>query len=121
MDYIFYLYLVLTIIFEISAQYIFKLYHKYTLNKKTIGLFYSFYPYVGIIFYAITGIFAFKLLNYGELGVINIIWHLLHFFSLFFIGYYFLNEKLSSKKIIGSILGLVTLFILLSDIDVSHH
>ena len=122
MNYLFYLYLAMTIFFEISAQYIFKLYHKYSANKK-INSYY--YPYIGVIFYAITGIFAFKLLNYGELGVINIIWHLFHFFFLFFIGYYFLNEKLSTKKIIGSILGLTALFILMSDVhlndNIGHH
>jgi len=76
---------------------------------------------IGIVLYAISGYFAYKLLKYGELGVINIIWHLFHFAALFFVGYFFLNEKLSNKKILGSILGIISLFIFMTDEHFHHH
>ena len=111
-DTFFYVYLFSSIFFEISAQYLFKLIHlKKILNYKQLILFF------GIIFYALTGYFAFKLLSYAELGVINIIWHLFHFLILFIIGYLFLNEKLSIKKIIASIIGLISLTLFMTDTE----
>tara|TARA_Y100000816_G_C26100744_1_gene583283 strand:- start:2024 stop:2371 length:348 start_codon:yes stop_codon:yes gene_type:complete len=109
-----FLFIILTIIFEISAQYLFKL--KYT--KKNLPFY--LVP-TGIVLYAISGYFAYKLLKYGELGVINIIWHLFHFTALFFVGYFFLNEKLSKKKILASILGIISLFIFMTDEHFHHH
>lgn len=110
MNILFYIYLFFSIFFEISAQYLFKLIHlKKILNYKQLILS------LGITFYALTGFFAFKLLSYAELGVINIIWHLFHFLVLFIIGYIFLNEKLSIKKIIASIIGIISLILFMSD------
>ena len=115
-DTFFYVYLFSSIFFEISAQYLFKLIHlKKILNYKQLILFF------GIIFYALTGYFAFKLLSYAELGVINIIWHLFHFLILFIIGYLFLNEKLSIKKIIASIIGLISLILFMTDTEGGGH
>ena len=121
---LFYLYLFFCIFFEIVAQYLYKLVHlnkipnifnKQNLitNKKNI------YITIGIVFYAFSGYFAFKLLKYGELVVINIIWHLFHFLILFLIGYFFLNEKLNFKKIIASIFGIISLILFLTELN--HH
>ena len=86
-DLFFYIYLFFSIFFEISAQYLFKLIHlKKIINKNNIV---QLTLIVGIIFYALTGFFAFKLLSYAELGVINIIWHLFHFLILFILAIYF--------------------------------
>ena len=116
MNLFFILYLSLSIFFEICAQYIYKLVH---LNKiKTNKMYYLL---LGVVFYAFTGFFAFKILKFAELGVINIIWHLFHFLILFLIGYFFLNEKLSIKKIIASIIGLISLLIFMTDIEGHGH
>tara|TARA_B100000035_G_scaffold315246_2_gene334681 strand:+ start:1773 stop:2144 length:372 start_codon:yes stop_codon:yes gene_type:complete len=118
-DLLFYVYLFFSIFFEISAQYLFKLIHlKKITNKNNIT---QLTLIVGIIFYAFTGFFAFKLLSYAELGVINIIWHLFHFLILFIIGYLFLNEKLSMKKIIASIIGLISLILFMTDTEGGGH
>jgi len=118
-DLLFYVYLFFSIFFEISAQYLFKLIHlKKITNKNNIT---QLTLIVGIIFYALTGFFAFKLLSYAELGVINIIWHLFHFLILFIIGYLFLNEKLSMKKIIASIIGLISLILFMTDTEGGGH
>lgn len=122
MKFIFYLLIILLIIIEVSAQYLFKLSYlknnyftnKYKIFDKNVNYFFI----IGFMLYSISGYFVYKVLEYGQLGVINVIWHLLHFFSLFFVSYYFLGEKLSNKKIIGSILGIISLFLLMSD---SHH
>ena len=118
-DILFYIFLFLTIFFEIGAQYLFKLIY----NKKTknLGSYFGFdlYILIGIIFYAFTGFFAYKILKYGELGVINIIWHLLHFFFLFLIGYFAFGEKLTFNKKIGSVFGIIALVIFM--IDGHHH
>ena len=110
MDLFFYIYLFFSIFFKISAQYLFKLIHlKKIINYKQIIIVF------GIVFYAFTGFFAFKLLKYAELGVINIIWHLFHFLILFIIGYLFLNEKLSIRKIIASTIGIISLMLFMTD------
>ena len=121
-DIFFYLFLFFSVFFEISAQYLFKLVHnKKIYNNSYLSLFNFtnnkniFLISIGIIFYALTGFFAFKILKYGELGIINIIWHLLHFFILFFIGYFLLGERLNLNKKIGSIFGIIAIIFFMID------
>jgi len=116
MKLIFYFLIALLIIIEVSAQYLFKL--SYINNNSLKKNIINYYFIIGFILYSISGFFVYKVLEYGQLGVINVIWHLLHFFSLFFVSYYFLGEKLSNKKIIGSIFGIISLFFLMSG---DHH
>ena len=123
MELIFYFLIVLLIVIEVTAQYLYKLSHIKNghlknghLNNKYNNI--NFYFIIGFILYSISGFFVYKVLEYGDLGVINVIWHLLHFFSLFFVSYYFLGEKLTNKKIIGSIFGIISLFLLMGE---SHH
>ena len=123
MKLIFYFLILLLIIIEVSAQYLFKLsYLKNSyLTKSYLTNKYNnvnYYFIIGFILYSISGFFVYKVLEYGDLGVINVIWHLLHFFSLFFVSYYFLGEKLTNKKIVGSIFGIISLFLLMGE---SHH
>ena len=124
-DKFFYIFLFFSILFEISAQYLYKLVY----NKKNLSVDFGFgpifsninknnYVLLGVIFYALTGYFAFKILKYGELGVINIIWHLFHFFSLFFIGYFALGERLSFNKKIGCLFGIIAIIFFMFD---GHH
>jgi multidrug transporter EmrE-like cation transporter len=124
MKLIFYFLILLLIIIEVSAQYLFKLsYLKNSyLTKSYLTNKYNnvnYYFIIGFILYSISGFFVYKVLEYGDLGVINVIWHLLHFFSLFFVSYYFLGEKLTNKKIIGSIFGIISLFLLMGESQ--HH
>lgn len=112
MDLIFFIYIFIIIAFEVTAQYLYKYSYKY-INKDNLVL-------VGVLFYAISGYFAYKILKYGELGVVNVIWHLIHFLALFFVGYYFLGEKLTTNKIIGSIFGIISLLIFMLD-GGTHH
>ena len=121
---LFYLYLFFSVFFEIVAQYLYKLVHlnkiPNILNKQNlITNPKNIYIIIGILFYALTGYFAFKLLKYGELVIINIIWHLVHFFILFLIGYFLLNEKLNLKKIIACIFGMISLILFLTELK--HH
>tara|TARA_B110000902_G_scaffold65872_1_gene78235 strand:- start:159 stop:560 length:402 start_codon:yes stop_codon:yes gene_type:complete len=132
MKLIFYFLILLLIIIEVSAQYLFKLSYltksyltKSYLTKSNLTNKYNkvntkvnYYFIIGFILYSISGFFVYKVLEYGDLGVINVIWHLLHFFSLFFVSYYFLGEKLTNKQIIGSIFGIISLFLLMGE---SHH
>ena len=122
MKLIFYFLILLLIIIEVSAQYLFKLSYlknSYLTNKyNKVNNKVNYYFIIGFILYSISGFFVYKVLEYGDLGVINVIWHLLHFFSLFFVSYYFLGEKLTNKKIIGSIFGIISLFLLMGE---SHH
>ena len=116
MDFYFYFYLLFSIFFEITAQYLFKLIH---LNK--ITNFENPAMILGIIFYSFTGYFAYKLLNYAELGVINIIWHLFHFILLFVVGYLFLNETLSKRKIFATFVGFISLVLFMTDSENHMH
>ena len=130
MNYLFNLFLFLNIFFEIFAQYLFKLsYNKHKLdtilsNKNSLWLPFishlsKYIVIIGIIFYSIVGFLSYKLLNYASIGVINIIWHLIHFFALFLIGILFFDEQFTTKKTIAIILGFISLF-LLND-EISHH
>tara|TARA_B110000483_G_C18175178_1_gene534815 strand:- start:665 stop:1015 length:351 start_codon:yes stop_codon:yes gene_type:complete len=116
MQFLFYIYLTLSIVFEISAQYLFKLIHlnKIKNNKQIILI-------LGVIFYSFTGYFAYKLLNYAELGIVNIIWHLFHFIMLFVVGYLFLNEKLNNRKLIATIIGAASLLLFMTDGEDHKH
>ena len=121
---LFYLYLFFSVFFEIVAQYLYKLVHlnkvpKIFNTQNLITNSKNIFIIIGIIFYAFTGYFAFKLLKYGELVIINIIWHLVHFFILFLIGYFLLNEKLNLKKIIACIFGIISLILFLTELK--HH
>jgi len=109
MNPLFYIFIFLSIISEVSAQTLFKLSH----NKKNYN-----FASLGIILYAFTGFFVFYLLKYAHLGVANVIWHMFHFLLLFLIGYFFFNEKLTKKQIIASILAIISLYLFMSD---GHH
>ena len=126
MKLLFYFLIILLIIIEVTAQYLYKLSYltksnltnKYNNVNTNVNTNVNYYFIIGFILYSISGFFVYKVLEYGDLGVINVIWHLLHFFSLFFVSYYFLGEKLTNKKIIGSIFGIISLFLLMGE---SHH
>lgn len=117
MNFIFYLYTLFAILSEVCAQYLFKKYHLSHSNNKE----YKKYIVIGILLYALTGFFAFKLLNYEQLIVVNIIWHIFHFILLFFIGYFIFKEKLTIKKIIATIFGIICILIFLTDKDKDTH
>ena len=110
MNLLFYVFVLLSIISEVLAQYLFKISHKTKLVNS--------YLMIGIVLYAFTGFFVFNLLKYAHLGVANVIWHLFHFLLLFLVGYFFLGEKLTKKQIIASIFGIISLFLFMTE---RHH
>ena len=115
MNRLFYIYVFPTIAFEILAQYLFK--KSYTQMDKSnnniiIGL--------GLLFYSLSGYFAYKILKYGSLGVVNVVWHVIHFIALFIIGYYIFNERLTRKQVLAITLGLTSLGLLESGSSHSH-
>lgn len=66
---------------------------------------------LGLFFYTLSGIFVFKLLKYGDLTTINIIYHIIYFTGLFLVGYYLLNEKFNIKKLLASCIGLISIIL----------
>jgi hypothetical protein len=50
-------------------------------------------------------------LHYGNILILNIIWHLIYFILLFLMGYFIFQEKINFEKIIALILGFISLFI----------
>jgi drug/metabolite transporter (DMT)-like permease len=112
-NYLFFIFIFFIIFCEITAQYLFK---KSFITKQSQE--FNLFLIVGIILYSIIGFFVFKILDYGEIIIVNIIWHLLHFIILFLIGYFVFKEKLSFKKIIASIIGMIAIIIFLFD---NHH
>lgn len=102
--FLFYLYTIFAIICEISAQYIFKLH--YINNTKV---------FVGIILYAFTGFFAYKLLKYETLAVANVLWHIVHFIILFLISIFVLKEKIHKQQIIAILFGIISIFLFITN------
>ncbi len=109
MNKLFYLFVLLSIISEVLAQYLFKISYK--------TKFLNTYLIFGIILYAFTGFFVFNLLKYTHLGIANVIWHIFHFLLLFLVGYIFLGEKLTKNQIVASIFGIISLFLFMTE----HH
>ena len=103
-DIYFYLYLLLITLSSISSQYIFKYMHNNISNTNTLLVF-------GLFIYTFTGYCVYKLLNYGNLFILNIIWHLVYFIILFIIGFLIFKEKLNYQKIIALAFGLISLII----------
>ena len=134
----FYLFTSFTIFFEIIAQTLFKLIHNNNHNNhnnnhnnhnnnhnnhnhnhnqiiKFYPYFKTYYFYIAIICYTLSGYFAYKMLKYEQLIVVNIIWHIIHFIILFILGIYFFNEKISNKKIVACLFGLISISLFLFD------
>ena len=118
MNNLFYIFISCSIFCEILAQYIFKLFYIPKNNIYINFISKDYFPLIGVMFYALTGFFAFKLLKYNHLIVANIIWHIFHFLILFLIGYFLLDERLTRKQLIASGFGVVSLYLFLSE---NHH
>ena len=114
-DIYFYLYLFLITFFSIVSQYLFKQIEKNRENKNVdLSKFTNinnFYLGIGLLMYTLLGYSIYKLLPYGSLIVLNIIWHLVYFIVLFIMGYLIYNEKYNVQKIIAIILGFISLSI----------
>ena len=108
---LFFIIIFIVVSLEISAQYIFKL------NKNINTYNYLIY---GIILYALLGFFVNYILRFNQLIIVNIIWHLIHFLTLFLIGYFYFNEKLTLKKYIGILFGIIAIILFMSDHNHIH-
>jgi|TARA_B110000858_G_scaffold9900_2_gene10308 drug/metabolite transporter (DMT)-like permease len=116
--------IIIVVSLEISAQYLFKLDKNkninFNFNFNTGSAFRSKYIIFGIILYALLGFFVNFMLQFDQLIIVNIIWHLMHFFILFIIGYLYFNEKLTLKKYIGIIFAIIAIILFMSDHNHSH-
>ena len=111
-DFYFYLYLFLITFFSIVSQYLFKLIEKNRLNSDVeFTNINNFYLGIGLLMYTLLGFSIYKLLPYGSLIVLNIIWHLVYFIVLFLMGYFIYKEKYNLEKIIALIFGFISLVI----------
>jgi drug/metabolite transporter (DMT)-like permease len=102
-DTYFYVYLFLITLFSICSQYLFK-----KIQKKELPYNYLIF---GVLMYALLGFVIYKLLHYGNILILNIIWHLIYFILLFLMGYFIFQEKINFQKIVALILGCISLFI----------
>ena len=100
---IWFLFYVLSLMaFEISGQVLFKKYYSSDKNKNLILV-------TGILMYCISSLFVLKVLEYGSLGLINVVWHSFHFTIIFMVGHFVLGEKYTTKQLLASILGMLSL------------
>jgi drug/metabolite transporter (DMT)-like permease len=114
-DVYFYLYLFLITFFSVVSQYLFKQIEK---NRATNDVdankftnINNLYLGIGLLMYTLLGFSIYKLLPYGSLIVLNIIWHLVYFIVLFIMGYIIYKEKYTFEKIIALIFGFISLVI----------
>jgi drug/metabolite transporter (DMT)-like permease len=114
-DFYFYLYLFFITFFSIISQYLFKQIEKNRLsNNVDLNKFTNinnYYLAIGLLMYTLLGFSIYKLLPYGSLVTLNIIWHLVYFIVLFLMGYFIYKEKYTFEKIIGLIFGFISLVI----------
>ena len=102
-DNYFYVYLFLITLFSIASQYLFKKIQKKEFDNK--------YLIIGVAMYALLGFCIYKLLHYGNILILNIIWHLIYFIILFLMGYFIFQEKINIEKTIALIFGFISLVI----------
>jgi len=102
-DKFFYVYLFLITLFSISSQYLFK-----KIQKKELPRSYLIF---GVTMYALLGFVIYKLLHYGNIIILNIIWHLIYFILLFLMGYFIFQEKFNFQKLVALLFGVISLFI----------
>jgi EamA domain-containing membrane protein RarD len=116
-DSYFYFYLLAITFSSIASQYIFK---KSYANANTntnantnanANTNTNILVVLGLCAYTFTGFCVYKILNYGNLVVLNIIWHLVYFIILFIIGFLIFNEKINYQKLVALLFGLISLII----------
>jgi len=107
LDNYFYYYLFLITFFSIFSQYLFKKIGEKSLSKINSDLYLA----LGLVMYTLMGYCIYKLLSYGNLLLLNIIWHVIYFVVLFLMGYLLFKEKISFEKIIALIFGFISLLI----------
>lgn len=114
-DIYFYLYLFSITFFSVVSQYLFKQIEKNRANSNVeLNKFTNinnFYLIIGLVMYTLLGFSIYKLLPYGSLIVLNIIWHLVYFIVLFLMGYFIYKEKYNFEKVIALIFGFISLVI----------
>ena len=114
-DIYFYLYLFFITFFSIVSQYLFKQIEKNRVNNDIESNKFTninnIYLIIGLLMYTLLGFSIYKLLPYGCLIVLNIVWHLVYFIVLFAMGYFIYNEKYNFQKISALILGFISLVI----------
>lgn len=108
-DNYFYLYLFLITFFSIFSQYLFKVIQKNINNKD--NTYNNLYLGLGLVMYTVLGYCIYKLLSYGNILILNIIWHLIYFAVLFLMGYLLFQEKINFQKIVALFFGFISLVI----------
>ena len=108
-DNYFYLYLFLITFFSIFSQYLFKVIQKNNNNKD--NTYNNLYLGLGLVMYTLLGYCIYKLLSYGNILILNIIWHLIYFAVLFLMGYLLFEEKINFQKIVALVFGFISLVI----------
>ena len=115
LDIYFYWYLFLITFFSIVSQYLFKQIEKNRATKDVESNKFTninnLYLGIGLVMYALLGFSIYKLLPYGSIIVLNIVWHLVYFIILFIMGYIIYKEKYNFAKIVALIFGLISLVI----------
>jgi drug/metabolite transporter (DMT)-like permease len=115
LDAYFYLYLFLITFFSIVSQYLFKQIEKNravnAIEPNKFTNINNLYLGIGLLMYALLGFSIYKLLPYGSIIVLNIVWHLVYFIILFIMGYIIYKEKYNFAKIVALIFGLISLVI----------
>ena len=111
-DNYFYVYLFLITFFSIFSQYLFKVIQKNNNNKNNKNNSYNnLYLGLGLVMYTVLGYCIYKLLSYGNILILNIIWHLIYFAVLFLMGYLLFQEKINFQKIVAIFFGFISLVI----------
>lgn len=102
-DIFFIIHIFIVSFFGIISQFLFKKSHIKYPNQFNLNIL------IGIFIYTIIGYSTYKILNYGSIFSLNIISHLLYFFVLFLISYYYFNEKITFKKLLACFFGIASL------------
>jgi len=108
-DNYFYVYLFSITFFSIFSQYLFKVIQKNKNNKN--NSYNNLYLGLGLVMYTVLGYCIYKLLSYGNILILNIIWHLIYFAVLFLMGYLLFEEKINFQKIVALVFGFISLVI----------
>lgn len=94
-----------TVIILIVAMSILEMYYQYMLQKAALSKNYKVLLIISLSLLLIYGLFYFNILKSGiKLGIAHILSHSCGIVLIFFIGYFFFNQKISFNQCIGVIL-----------------
>ena len=71
----------------------------------------SLFVVVAMLMYAVQPLILWKALHYETLTIVNVMWNIISSIFIAILGLAFFGERLSSREVVGCILGFLTIYL----------